>query len=235
MSADAQWVAPPEAPPEDSLKPAPNWEAPARLEGPRVLLRAVDPAADAPELYAGSHGSPEREAIWSYLGYGPFPEVAAMRRHLEACAVSTDPSYYCVVDRGSGRRLGITSYLRIAPEHRCVEIGHIWYIPEAQRTHVNTEACLLLLSHAFDTLGYRRVEWKCDAANQRSHQAALRLGFRYEGTFRQHRIVKGRNRDTAWFAILDGDWPAVRGRWGNAVIPGADDPDRHRPPAASRS
>jgi RimJ/RimL family protein N-acetyltransferase len=129
---------------------------------------------------------------------------------LEECAASTDPLFYGVVDRRSGRCRGVTSFLRIAPVHRVIEIGHIWYIPEVQRTHVNTEACFLLMSHAFDTLRYRRLEWKCDAANERSHKAALRLGFTYEGTFRQHRIVKGRNRDTAWFSILDREWPPLR-------------------------
>jgi len=193
------------------LTPGPPPER-VPLEGPRVLLRPLDPAADVDDLYTGSHGDAARERVWDYLGYGPFADRAALLPWLEARAAEEDPLFFCVVDRETGRRLGMVSFLRIEPAMRVIEIGHIWYIPEAQRTHVNTESCFLLLRYAFDTLAYRRVEWKCDAANERSYQAALRLGFRHEGTFHQHRIVKGRNRDTAWFAILDSEWPAVRER-----------------------
>ncbi|MBT6146912.1 MAG: GNAT family N-acetyltransferase, partial [Gemmatimonadetes bacterium] len=106
--------------------------------------------------------------------------------------------------------VGIVSFLRIDADHRCIEVGHIWYVPQVQRSEVNTESLYLLLKHAFDDLGFRRVEWKCDALNARSKAAALRLGFKAEGVFRQHRIVRGRNRDTAWFALLDHEWPAIR-------------------------
>jgi RimJ/RimL family protein N-acetyltransferase len=103
----------------------------------------------------------------------------------------------------------MASFLNVRPEMRVLEVGHIWYAPEAQRTAANTEATYLMLRDAFD-LGYRRAEWKCDALNERSRRAALRLGFRFEGVFRQHMVVKDRNRDTAWYAVLDGEWPAVR-------------------------
>ena len=129
---------------------------------------------------------------------------------------STDPQIYAGLDQASGRALGLLSYLRITPQDGCIEIGHIAFGAALQRTPGATEAVYLLARQAFDGLGYRRFEWKCDARNQRSQRAAARFGFRYEGLFRQHRVVKGQNRDTAWYAILDGEWPACRSafeRW----------------------
>jgi RimJ/RimL family protein N-acetyltransferase len=114
------------------------------------------------------------------------------------------------VDAATGWASGVVSYLRIEPDHGSIEIGHIWFAPALQRTPQATEAIHLLARHAFDDLGYRRLEWKCDAANARSRAAAERFGFTYEGTFRQHMIVKDRNRDTAWFSLLDREWPAAR-------------------------
>jgi RimJ/RimL family protein N-acetyltransferase len=125
--------------------------------------------------------------------------------------------------------VGMAAFLNIVPEHRRLEIGHIWYAPSAQRTEANTETAYLMMREAFDELGYRRVEWKCDALNARSRAAALRLGFTFEGVFRAHMIVRGRNRDSAWFSLLDTEWPAVRDaleRWLGT------DPER-RPPLAS--
>ena len=125
-------------------------------------------------------------------------------------ADSTDPLFLAIIDTATGRASGVVSYLRIAPEHGCIEIGHIWFGAPLQRTPAATETIYLLARHAFDDLGNRRLEWKCDAANARSRRAAERFGFTYEGVFRQHMIVKGRNRDTAWFSLLDSEWPAAR-------------------------
>lgn len=183
--------------------------AAGELLGDGLRLRAVDPARDASELYACSHGSAAKEAIWTYMAYGPFRDEAALRAWLEGCARSRDPRFLVVEARATGRPVGMAAYLGIAREQRRVEIGHIWYGPETHGTTTNTEATYLLLKAAFER-GYRRVEWKCDALNQRSCEAATRLGFEFEGIFRQHLIVKGRNRDTAWFAMLDDEWSRAR-------------------------
>jgi RimJ/RimL family protein N-acetyltransferase len=133
-----------------------------------------------------------------------------MRAWLTSCAASADPLFLAVIDRASGRAAGVVSYLRIEPEHGVIEIGHIWFGHALQRTPAATETIHLLARHAFDDLGNRRLEWKCDAANARSRRAAERFGFTFEGVFRQHMIIKGRNRDTAWYALLDSEWPAAR-------------------------
>jgi RimJ/RimL family protein N-acetyltransferase len=149
--------------------------------------------------------------VFDYLGYGPWPgDRAGFDAHLTKQEASADPRFYAVV-LADGTAVGVVSYLRMEPAHGVIEIGHIWFGPALQRTPAATELVYLLARHAFDDLGHRRLEWKCDAANARSQAAARRFGFTYEGTFRQHMIVKGRNRDTAWFSILDTEWPAVRG------------------------
>ncbi|MBX3050298.1 MAG: GNAT family N-acetyltransferase [Caldilineaceae bacterium] len=184
--------------------------------GQFVTLTPVDPAADIAELYAASHGDPVREQLWTYMPYGPFVDQAAMQNWLEQCQASIDPLFLTVTDRDAGQRVGVVSFLNIVASQRRVELGHIWYAPEAQRTKINTESIYLMLCESFDYLHYRRVEWKCDSLNARSRAAALRLGFQYEGIFRQHLIVRGRNRDTAWFAMTDGDWPRIKAnleRW----------------------
>jgi len=124
--------------------------------------------------------------------------------------MSSDPLYMTVRDAGDGKPLGMISFLNIQLDHRTIELGNIWYVPAAHRSVVNTETVYLLLKECFDELGYRRVEWKCDNLNERSMLAAERLGFTFEGTFRQHFIVKGRNRDTAWYAMLDSEWPRIK-------------------------
>jgi len=186
------------------------------LEGETVCLRPVVPVDDLEALYTASHGDSATEALWTYMPYGPFAARDAMGRWLEECARAADPAFRVVVDRASGTPVGMVSYLNIVPAHRRLELGHIWYSPRVQRTRTNTEAMYLMLREGLDRLGYRRIEWKCDALNARSRAAALRLGFAFEGVFRQHMIVKGRNRDTAWFALVDRDWPTVRAnmeRW----------------------
>ncbi|MGZ4147336.1 MAG: GNAT family N-acetyltransferase [Actinomycetota bacterium] len=180
------------------------------LVGRFVSLVPVDPEAHAAGLFAASHdGSDEAERMWTYLAYGPWPDQAAMRVWLDALPPSDDPLFFTVLDRASGGPVGVVSFLNIDPAMRHVELGHIWYAPAAQRTRANTEAVSLMLRASFDELGYRRVEWKCDALNARSRAAAERLGFTFEGVFRQHMIIKGRNRDTAWYAMLDEEWPVA--------------------------
>ena len=182
----------------------------APLVGDRVSLEPLDPDRDGAELYACSHGSEATERLWTYMGYGPFADAAAMRDWLQECASTDDPLFLAVVDRGTGRPVGMVSFARITPAARCLEIAHIWYAPTHQRGVANPEAVYLMLREAFERWGYRRVEWKCDALNARSRRAAERLGFRFEGEFRKHLIVKGRNRDTAWYAMLDDDWPQAK-------------------------
>jgi RimJ/RimL family protein N-acetyltransferase len=182
------------------------------LAGATVRLTALDPRRHAEDLFAPTHGDAAREGVWTFMSYGPFVDQPAMSGWMSRCAASRDPLFLAVTDRDSGRAVGMTSYLNVRPTMGVLEIGHIWYLPAVQRTRVNTESCWLLIRHAFESLGYRRIEWKCDARNERSRAAALRLGFTLEGIFRQHMIVKGRNRDTAWFAMLDGEWPDRRRR-----------------------
>lgn len=176
----------------------------APLTGERVRLEPLDPDRHGDDLFAAAQGDPR---LWDYLPYGPF-DRDGFDAHLHAQAASEDPLFFALV--ADGHAAGVASYMRIEPAHGCLEIGHIWFGAPLQRTPAATEAIYLLARHAFDDLGYRRLEWKCDAANARSRRAAERFGFTFEGVFRQHLIVKGRNRDTAWFSILDGEWPAVR-------------------------
>ncbi len=188
---------------------------PARLpdrqgfSGRDVLLRPVDPQRER-SLFAATHGPGVEALVWTYLSYGPFPNQAAFDAWLEERARSTDPIFYTVLDRHAGTPVGLVSFLNIAPANRTIEMGHIWYVPQHQGGATNTEVAYLMMSEVFDRRSYRRLEWKCDALNARSRRAALRLGFRFEGIFRQHFIVKGRNRDTAWYSLLDGEWPQVK-------------------------
>jgi RimJ/RimL family protein N-acetyltransferase len=185
--------------------------APERREhrGRHVVLRPLDPPRDAGPLYAQSHAPTGDPSIWTYLFEGPHASVEVYREELEGKAASDDPFFFVVTAPEDGRPLGMISYLSIVPEHGLIELGHIWFSTELQRTPAATEAVYLLAKHAFDELGYRRVEWKCNALNAPSRNAALRFGFEFEGVFKQHRVVKGHNRDTAWFAITDKRWPAV--------------------------
>ena len=179
-------------------------------EGRYGRVEPLDVAAHGAELFAASHGDAVKDRIWDYLPYGPFPTEREFRVHLAAQAASEDPLFFAIRPHATGRALGVASLMTIEPAHRSIEIGHIWLSPELQNSAAGTEALYLLIAHALDDLGYRRMEWKCDAANAASRGAAARLGFTHEGVFYQHRIVKDRNRDTAWFSILDHEWPAIR-------------------------
>jgi RimJ/RimL family protein N-acetyltransferase len=200
--------------------PAPRPERQAH-EGRYARVEPLDPAAHAADLFAASHGSADRDRIWDYLPYGPFPSAETFHAHLTTQAASDDPLFFAIRPHSSGRAEGVASLMTIEPAHRSIEIGHIWLGPDLQNTPAATEALFLLIAHAMDRgdLGYRRMEWKCDAANAASRAAACRLGFTHEGMFYQHRIVKGRNRDTAWFSILDREWPAIRANFATWLDP----------------
>jgi RimJ/RimL family protein N-acetyltransferase len=199
---------------EPALGPrVPNWKPVARpakapLEGRHVLLRPVDPANDAGDLYAASHPPEGDCATWTYLPDGPYESADHMREMLDFAHRSEDPLFFTIV--ANDRPCGMASYLRITPEHGAIEIGHIWFGAGLLRTTAATEAIYLLARHVFDDLGYRRLEWKCNALNTPSRTAADRFGFTFEGVFRKQQVVKDRNRDTAWYAIVDDDWPPIR-------------------------
>ncbi len=199
------------------LAPIPAF--PPFLESAHIRLEAVDLARHGAQLWTAANGSGPAgepaaydadELIWRYMFGGPYPDFEGFRAYLEGLTDMANGLALCVIDRQSATPIGIATYCANSPEMLRIELGGIWYTPRFQRSHANTETIYLMLRHAFEALGYRRVEWKCDAANARSRAAALRLGFRFEGVFRQHMIIKGRNRDTAWFAMLDGEWPEVR-------------------------
>jgi RimJ/RimL family protein N-acetyltransferase len=185
------------------------------LPGRVVTLRPFDSSSQAGALYEATHG-PAQEALWRYMGDGPFVSLDAYQTAFEKKARSVDPLFWAIVDNATGLPVGQASYLRIEPAHRSIEVGNIIFSPALQRSPGATEAMYLMAQYAFDDLGYRRYEWKCNALNQPSRRAALRLGFTFEGVFRQHMIIKGRNRDTAWFSMLDSEWPLRRAsfeRW----------------------
>ncbi|MDG9759279.1 GNAT family N-acetyltransferase [Pseudomonas sediminis] len=185
-------------------RPTPDQRS---LQGRFVRLEALDVARHGDDLWHALQGPDP--ALWDYLPYGPFTERGVFDVWLAGNAQSRDPLFYAVVDLASGLALGLFSYLRITAQDGSIEIGHVAFGAPMQCTAGATEAIYLLARHAFDDLGYRRLEWKCDAANARSRRAAERFGFTQEGLFRQHMVRKGRNRDTAWFSIIDGEW-AVR-------------------------
>lgn len=199
----------------------PGWTPPVAperviLTGSTVRLERVDPVRHAAALFSASHGPSTDPALWDYMSVGPFADEADFSNWLQTAAASSDPLFFAVIDQTTGLPSGMVSYLRITPQHGVIEIGNIWFGAAIQRTRQATESIFLLARHVFDELGYRRLEWKCDALNARSRRAAERFGFRYEGLFQQHMVIKGRNRDTAWFAMLDRDWPVIRAafeRW----------------------
>ncbi len=183
----------------------PAWPSASGLSGRRVELVPLDVEAHADQLFDAF--KPASDALWTYMSFGPFATRDDVARTIEAqCELEAWRPYAVVV---SGSAVGLASYLRIDPANGCIEIGSLAFAPALQRTTATTEALFLMIDHCFD-LGYRRCEWKCDDLNEPSHVAARRLGFQYEGTFRQATHYKGRSRDTAWYAIVDGDWPMLR-------------------------
>lgn len=188
-----------------------NWTpppAPARavIEGQLIRLEPLDADRHAAQLFAAFDG---HDWLWDYMPYGPFASASGYHRWAKDMQAKSDPLFYVICDRASGVALGIASYLRITPDAGSIEVGHICLSPALQRRTTATEAMFLMMDHAF-ALGYRRYEWKCNALNIPSRRAAQRLGFSYEGIFRNHMVIKGRNRDSAWFAMIDSEWPALR-------------------------
>jgi RimJ/RimL family protein N-acetyltransferase len=200
--------------PVDGIDARPPSSEP--LEGRFVALEPLEPR-HAERLWRAAHdGTPEAKRMWTYMPYGPFASVPEMRSWMEGVAGSTDPMFFTVLAGEERMPIGMASFLNVDTAMRHIELGHIWFAPRAQRSEANTETAYLMMREAFERLGYRRVEWKCDALNARSRDAALRLGFTFEGVFRRHMIVKGRNRDTAWFSVTDAEWLGVRSaleRW----------------------
>ena len=194
--------------------PVEGWAARPRpprtaIEGRHCRVEPIDPARHAADLHAANREDTQ-DRIWTYLPYGPFETLADYRAWLEATCLGDDPLFHAIVDAKTEKAVGVASYLRIEPPTGVIETGHINYAPRLQKTAAATEAMFLMMRRVFDELGYRRYEWKCDALNAGSRAAAERLGFAYEGIFRQATLYKGRNRDTAWYAITDRDWPAIK-------------------------
>ena len=198
----------------------PGWQPPARPErrpiaGTHVTLEPLDADLHADDLYDGFAG---HDALWDWMGYGPFASAAAYAGWIRAAAMAEDPRFLALRDAATGRCGGVAAWLRIAPEAGSIEVGHICLAPRLAGTRASTEAMVMMMQAAF-ALGYRRYEWKCNALNLASRRAALRLGFRFEGIHRQAAVVKGRNRDTAWYSVLDGEWPALAAAFATWLSP----------------
>jgi len=193
--------------------PLPGWTPPPSPtrdppQGRYCRLEPLDPDRHAAALFTAD-AADETGRSWTYLPYGPFRTLPDYRDWMRTQCLGDDPLFFAILDLADGLPAGVASYLRIAPASGSIEVGHIHYAPRLQRTVAATEAMFLMMQTAFE-LGYRRYEWKCDALNAASRVAALRLGLSFEGIFRQATIYKGRNRDTAWYAAIDAEWPALR-------------------------
>jgi len=190
------WVPPP-LPPREPMK------------GRWCRLEPLDPNRHAAALFEANAADVDGRS-WTYLAYGPFRTLSDYRTWMDAACLGDDPLFFAILDATDGQAAGVASYLRITPAAGSIEVGHIHYSPRLQRSPAATEAMYLLMKRAFE-LGYRRYEWKCNALNAASRAAAQRLGLSFEGMFRQAAVSKGRNRDTAWYAAIDQEWPALRG------------------------
>ena len=195
---------------------APGRPLPDRLDGRFSALARLSAEAHAADLYRSFSGA---DGLWTYMGWGPFAAAATYHRWARQAAAQSDPHFYAIRPQPGGRWEGVAAFLNIVPEHGRIEIGALTFAPALQKTRAATEALYLMMDWAF-AAGYRRVEWKCDALNGASRRAAQRLGFSYEGTFRNHMVVKGKNRDTAWFAVTDADWPALAEAFAAWLAPG---------------
>lgn len=210
MSIEKQFGAPV---PGWSPRPLPGFDA---RESGYARIERLDAAIHAADLHRANQGD---DGIWDYLPYGPFADEAGYRAWAQDMAALADPRFYVVRDLRTGRCGGVASLMRMDPENGVIEVGHINFAPELQRTRAATEAIYLLMSWVFEA-GYRRFEWKCDALNMGSRRAAERFGFSFEGVFRQAVVTRGRNRDTAWFACIDADWPGLRAAYQTWLSPG---------------
>lgn len=190
----------------------PNWRpppCPAREThtGRYCRLEPLDPARHARDLFTANNLAPD-DSHWTYLSYGPFPDFAAYEGWVTPCLTLADPLFFAILDTATQKAVGVASYLHIVPAHGTIEVGHLNFSPLLQGTRAATEAMYLMMRHAF-ALGYRRYEWKCNHLNAPSRRAAQRLGFSYEGTFRNAQVIKGRSRDTAWYSITNDEWPRL--------------------------
>jgi RimJ/RimL family protein N-acetyltransferase len=205
-----------------------GWVSPplpsrVRLQGPRASVVPLDVALHARQLFeAFAVDADERR--WTYLPYGPFDGLGSFQHWLEESAASLDPLFFTIVDERSGKAAGLASYLRIAPASGSIEVGHLNFSVGLARGPGATEAMYLMMKHIF-TLGYRRYEWKCDSLNAASRAAAERLGFSHEGIFRQATVYKGRSRDTAWYAVIDAEWPQLDAAFQRWLAPANFDPE----------
>ena len=203
--------------------PLPGWAPPPRpprepMEGRYCRLEPLDPDRHAAALFEADAADKEGRT-WTYLAYGPFLTLSSYREWMNATCLTDDPLFFAVIDKAVGQPAGVASYLRIAPANGSIEVGHIHFSPRLQRRPAATEAMFLMMKRAFE-LGYRRYEWKCDALNAASRAAAQRLGLSLEGIFRQASVYKGRNRDTAWYAAIDAEWPELRAAFEVWLDPG---------------
>lgn len=185
--------------------PVPSRE---EMEGRFCRLEPLDVAIHSVDLFAANQED-EQGLSWTYLPYGPFVEIEDYREWMESTCLGDDPLFFAIRDLGTGEVAGLASYLRIAPDSGSIEVGHIHFSPQLKKTNAATEAMYLMMQRVFE-LGYRRYEWKCHTLNEASRAAAKRLGLSFEGVFRQHTVVKGCNRDTAWYAAIDAEWPELR-------------------------
>jgi len=195
---------------------------PVTLSGRTVMLEPLDALRHAADLWKAVCG---HDKLWAWMGDGPYESEEDFRQAIAGKQASTNMVFLAIVPVSTGRAAGFACYLRMEPAHGVIEVGNILLSPELQRTTAATEAMYLMAAHVFDTLGYRRYEWKCNALNEPSRQAALRLGFTFEGIFRQHMVIKDRNRDTAWFSMLDSEWPLRKNAFEGWLAP--DNFDAH--------
>lgn len=209
--------------------PVPHWKPvapPPRspIEGRYCRIEPIDPERHAAQLFEAISDDQDSRT-WTYMGYGPFATLPEYRAWMKSTCMGDDPLFHAIVETAGGKAVGVASYLRIDPKFGVIETGHIHYSPRLQRTRAATEAMYLLMARVFDELHYRRYEWKCDSLNGPSRQAAARFGFSYEGVFRQATIYKGRNRDTAWFSVIDKEWPGLRAAYQTWLDPANFDAD----------
>jgi RimJ/RimL family protein N-acetyltransferase len=193
------------------------------LRGRYCQLEPLDASTHSADLFAAYDLDTEHR-LWTYIPNGPWRSAQELQTWIESVHHKADPFFYAIIDRATGRAVGIASYLRVDPNNQSIEVGYITYSNLMQRTPIATECMFLMMMHAFD-MGYRRYEWKCNAMNKPSIDAAMRLGFSFEGVFRQATMVKGHNRDTAWFAIIDKDWPSARAAYETWLHPDNFDSD----------
>lgn len=195
----------------------------AIMQGRLCRLEPIDIECHSQDLFDAFVQDDGRN--WTYMPYGPFARASELRAWMESTCLGDDPCFFSIIDLASGKAVGVASYLRIDPKNGVIEVGHIHFSPQIQGSAIATEAMYLMMRQVFEELGYRRYEWKCDALNQPSRNAAERFGFIFEGIFRQATLYKQRNRDTAWFAIIDRDWPTVKTVFEAWLDPGNFDTD----------